>query len=108
MVNDPKLPAIQAGTNTFNFLDKQMIALPALMSEEMAERAMKAASQQASELGATSVKMMGLMYLPVAFVRYVAKNGDKREIIVGCLNFVNQSLTNTLSQTYHFLQQYGA
>ncbi len=108
LVNDPKLPAIQAGTNTFNFLDKQMIALPALMSEEMAERAMKAASQQASELGATSVKMMGLMYLPVAFVRYVAKNGDKREIIVGCLNFVNQSLTNTLSQTYHFLQQYGA
>jgi hypothetical protein len=52
--------------------------------------------------------MMGLMYLPVAFVRYVAKNGDKREIIVGCLNFVNQSLTNTLSQTYHFLQRYGA
>lgn len=107
LVNDPNLPAIEAGTNTFNFLDKQMIALPALLSEDMAERAMKAASQQTAELGATSVKMIGLMYLPVAFVRYVAKNGNKREIVVGRLNFVNQSLTNTLSQTYHFLRQYG-
>ena len=106
---DPSLPAIQAGINTFNLLDKQTIALPALISQDMAEKAMKAyTNQRTSELGATVVKMIGLIYLPAAFVRYKTKNGGQREIIVSRLNFVNQELNNVLSQTHQFLHQYGA
>ncbi|HLI05441.1 MAG TPA: hypothetical protein VKV40_02630 [Ktedonobacteraceae bacterium] len=108
LVNDPNLPALQAGLNTFNFLDQQTMALPALISQDMAEKAMKVyANQRASQLGATIVTMIGLIYLPVAFVRYLSKNGDKREIIVDRLNLVNQNLANMLNQTYHFLHQYG-
>jgi hypothetical protein len=108
LANDPNLPALQAGINTFNLLDKQTMALPALLSQDMAEKAMKAyASQNASQLGATIVKMIGLIYLPTAFVRYVGKNGN-REILVSRLNLVNQNLTNLLMQTEKFLRQYGA
>lgn len=108
VVTDPNLPAIQMGIDTFNLLDKQMLALPALISQDMAERAMKAyASQRASELGATIVKMKGLIYLPVAFVRYVARNGGNREMVIGRLNFVNQHLGNLLTQTDQFLRQYA-
>lgn len=108
LINDPNLLAVQAGINTFNLLNKQIIALPALLSQDMAGRAMKAyANQHTSELGATIVKLIGLIYLPVAFVRYIAKNGESREIILGRLNFVNQNLSKALMQTEQFLRQHG-
>jgi hypothetical protein len=108
LVNDPNLPALQAGINTFNLLGKQTMALPALLSQDMAEKALKVfANQNVSQLGATIVKMIGLIYLPVAFVRYVGKNGN-REVLVSRLNLVNPNLTNLLTQTEKFLRQYGA
>ncbi len=108
LVNDPILPVIQQATQTFNFLDKRLMALPALLSQDMAEKTMKSyANQHARELGATIVKMIGLIYLPVAFVRYAGKNGN-REMVLGRLNFVNKSLTGALTQTQQFLQKYGA
>jgi hypothetical protein len=108
LVNDPLLPAIQQATHSFNFLDKRAMALPALISQDMAEKAMKVyANQHARELGATIVKMIGLIYLPVAFVRYSGKNAN-REVVLGRLNFVNKSLTGALAQTQQFLQKYGA
>lgn len=107
LVNDPILPAIQQATHSFNFLDKRVMALPALLSQEMAEKAMKAyANQHSRELGATIVKMIGLLYLPVAFVRYTGKNAN-REVVLGRLNFINKSLAGALAQTHQFLQKYG-
>lgn len=109
LVNDPVLPTIYNGINTYNLLDKQLMALPSLISSDMAVRAMKQyTSQKVAELGATTIKLIGLVYLPVAFVRYLDKKGQSREMLVGRLNFVNQNLGNTLSQTHRFLQQYGA
>lgn len=108
LANDPILPVVYSGISTFNLLDKQFMALPALISRDMAERAMKQyTNQRAAELGATVVKMIDLIYLPVAFVRYQGKN-QSREILLGRLNFVNQNLGTTLMQTYQFLHQYEA
>ncbi|MGH2494426.1 MAG: hypothetical protein ACRDIV_06960 [Ktedonobacteraceae bacterium] len=108
LVSDPLLPVIQQATHTFNFLDKRVMALPALLSQDMAERTMKSyANQHTRELGATIVKMIGLLYLPTAFVRYAGKNGS-REMVIGRLNFVNKNLTGALLQTQQFLQKYGA
>ncbi|HLJ35504.1 MAG TPA: hypothetical protein VKU38_17750 [Ktedonobacteraceae bacterium] len=109
LVNDPVLPTIYTGINTYNLLDKQLMALPSLISSDMAVRAMKQyTGQKVAELGATTIKLIGLIYLPVAFIRYVDKKNQAREILVGRLNFVNQNLGSTLSQTHRFLQQYGA
>ncbi len=109
LVNDPVLPAIYNGINTYNLLDKQLMALPSLISSDMAVRAMKQyTSQKVAELGTATIKLIGLIYLPVAFVRYVDKKNQTREILVGRLNFVNQNLGSTLSQTHQFLQQYGS
>jgi hypothetical protein len=109
LVNDPVLPAIYNGINTYNLLDKQLMALPSLISSDMAVRAMKQyTSQKVAELGVATIKLIGLIYLPVAFIRYVDKKSQAREILVGRLNFVNQNLGSTLSQTHQFLQQYGA
>ncbi len=89
LVNDPVLPAIHNGINTYNLLDKQLMALPALVSSDMAVRAMKQyTNQKVAELGATNIKLIGIIYLPVAFVRYVDKKGQSREMLVGRLNFV--------------------
>lgn len=107
LVNDPSLSIIQTGMNNFNLLDKQLVALPALISRNMAEKAMKAyTSRQAAELGATNIKMLGLIYLPAAFVRYIGKK-ENRELVIGRLPFVNQTLGNALLQTQQFLQQYA-
>ena len=109
LVNDPVLPAVYNGINTYNLLDKQLMALPALVSSDMAVRAMKQyTNQKVAELGATNIKLIGIIYLPVAFVRYVDKKSQAREMLVGRFNFVNQNLGNALSQTHSFLQQYGA
>ena len=108
LANDPLLPVVSSGLHNYNLLDKQYMALPALLSRDMAEQAMKQfTGQRAAELGATIVKMIDLIYLPVAFVRYNGKN-QTREILIGRLNFVNQNLKNALTQTHQFLQQYGA
>lgn len=108
LANDPALPVISSTLSAYGVLDQQLMALPALLSRDMAEQAMKRyASQHTAELGATVVKMVDLIYLPVAFVSYVGKN-QTREILLGRLNFVNQNLRNALGQTYQFLQQYGA
>jgi len=108
LANDPVLPVISTGIHNYNLLDKQYMALPALLSRDMAEQTMKQyTSQRAAELGATIVKMIDLIYLPVAFVSYAGKN-QTREILLGRLNFVNQNLRNALMQTHQFLQQYGA
>lgn len=108
LANDPELPVMYTGITTYNLLDKRFMALPALVSRGMAEQAMKQfTSQRAAELGATIVKMIDLIYLPVAFVRYQGKN-QAREMLLGRLNFVNQNLGNALTQTYRFLYQYDA
>ena len=108
LVNDPVLPVIYTGINTYNLLDKQLMALPSLISSDMAVRAMKQYTGQKEELRGATIKLIGLIYLPVAFIRYVDKKNQAREILVGRLNFVNQNLSSTLSQTHRFLQQYGA
>lgn len=108
LVNDPILPAIQQATHSFNFLDKRVMALPALLSQDIAEKTMKSyANQHSRELGATIVKMIGLIYLPAAFVRYTGKNAN-REVVLGRMNFVNQNLISVLAQTHQFLQKHGA
>lgn len=108
LANDTALPVISAGMNNYSLLNKELMALPALLSRDMAEQAMKQfAIQHSAELGATVVNMIDLIYLPVAFVRYTGKN-QTREMLLGRLNFVSQNLGQTLMQTYQFLQQYGA
>jgi hypothetical protein len=105
LVNDPSLPVIWTGTQAVNFLDKQVISLPALLTCDMAERAMRAyTSQYETQLKATTFKMIGVVYLPAASVRYTAKN-RYREIILSRLNIVNQNLNDLLTQTQQF-QQY--
>jgi hypothetical protein len=107
LANDPLLPVINQGVNTYNLLDKQLTALPALVSSDRAEQMMKQyASQHAAELGATNVKIKSLIYLPVAFVQYLGKN-QRREAFIGRLSFVNQNLSNMLHKTYQFLYQCG-
>ena len=107
LANEPLLPVVHGGLTTYNLLDKQLMALPALISRDMAERAMKQyASQNAAQLGATVVKMIDLIYIPVAYVQYRGKN-QQRDMLVGRLSFVNQNLTDTLRQTHQFLMQYG-
>lgn len=107
LANDPLLPVVHGGLTTYNLLDKGLMALPALISRDMAEAAMKQyANQNAAQLGATVVKMIDLIYIPVAYVQYKGKN-QQRDMLVGRLSFVNQNLTATLGQTHQFLMQYG-
>ncbi|HEX7735455.1 MAG TPA: hypothetical protein VF458_11360 [Ktedonobacteraceae bacterium] len=108
LTNDPLLPTIEQGTRNFSLLDKEILALPALLSRERAEQMMKQfANLHAAELGATIVKMLDLIYLPVAYVKYNGKN-QQREQLLGRMNFVNQNLSQALAQTHQFLRQYGA
>ncbi len=108
LTNDPLLPVLEQGTKNFNLLDKELMISPALVSRDKAEQMMKQyANQRAAELGATSVKMLDIIYLPVAYVQYTGKN-QQREVLIGRLNFVNQNLSDVLAQTHQFLQQYGA
>jgi hypothetical protein len=108
LANDPLLPIIGQGTQMYNLLDKQIMAAPALISREQAEQAMRQfASAHGTELGATNVRMIDLIYLPAAYVNYIGKN-QQRTVLVGRVNFVNQDMGNVLAQTHDFLQQYGA
>jgi hypothetical protein len=106
----PFLPLIRASTYTSysHFLDKQVMALPALVRSDMAERAVKAyARQHMAELKITNIRIMRVVYLPVASIRYTDKH-QSRESIVGALNGVNQNLSNVLRQTQQFLQTYNS
>ncbi len=106
LTNDPLLPIINQGLNNYNLLDQEMMSVPALVSRERAEQMMKHyTNQRASELGTTNVKMLGVVYLPVAHVQYNGKN-QQRTMLISRLNVVNQHLGQVLAQTYHFLQQY--
>jgi hypothetical protein len=108
LTNDPLLPIIEQGTRNFNLLDKQIMVAPALVSRDRAEQMMKQyAIQHAAELGATNVKMLDIIYLPVAYVQYKGKN-QQRQLLISRVNFVNQNLSNVLAQTHQFLHQYGA
>lgn len=105
--NDPLLPVIQAGTNNFNFLDKQKASLPALLTHDMAERAMKAyANQHQNELKVPIVRMIGVIYLPAATFEYSSKNRT-RELVAAPVQAINQDVNNMLEKTQQFLKQYG-
>lgn len=105
--NDPCLPVISAGIHNFNFLEKQVVSLPALLTRDMAERAMKAyTNQHEALLKATIFKTIGVVYLPAASVRYSAKN-KYRDITLARLPVVNQDINNILRQTQQFQQDYA-
>lgn len=104
--NTPALMTLQAALHNFNLLDKQVVSLPALLTKTMAERAMKAyTNQHQSELKVTTVRTIGVIYLPAAAIQYTSKKGS-RALIVSWLNGINQKLDNLLVQTQQFLQKY--
>ena len=104
--NDPVLPIMQAGLQNFQLLDKQIISLPAVLPYDKAEKAMKAyAHTHEYELKVLAVRMIGILYVPAASVRYTAKN-VQRDVIVSCLRSVNQNLEQALKQTQEFLHMY--
>lgn len=105
--NDPSLPVISAGIHNFNFLEKQVVSLPALLTRDMAEKAMKAyTNQHESLLKMATFKTIGVVYLPAASVRYTSKI-KYRNIMLGRLPVVNQDINNILMQTQQFQQDYG-
>lgn len=107
--NDPLLPVIQAEINSYNLLDKQLMALPALITPAVAEQAMQRyLNQQFEGPGVTYNGEPELIYLPVVKVCYTGKKNQGREVFLGRLNFVNQNLDDLLAQTHRFLQRYGA
>ncbi len=105
--NTPALAALQAALHNFNFLDKQVVSLPALLTNAMAERTMKAyTNQHQAELKVATVRTIGVIYLPAAAIQYTSKKGS-RKLSVSWLNVVNQNLDTILAQTQQFLQKYG-
>lgn len=107
--NDPLLPVIHADINRYNLLDKHVMALPALISHSAAEQVMERyLNWLYGKPGVTGVRKIELIYLPVAKVRYTGKRNQERDVFLGRLNFVNEHLDDVLTQTQHFLHQYGA
>src|SRR5258708_37574300 len=105
--NTPALITLQAALHNFNLLDKQIVSLPALLTKTMAERAMRAyTNQHQSDLKVTTVRTIGVIYLPAVAIQYTSKNGSRTRS-VSWLNIVNQRLDNLLVQTQQFLQTYG-
>jgi hypothetical protein len=101
---DLTLPLIQVGLQSFQLLDKQIVSLPAVLTYDMAERAMKSyghAHETALKILAT--RMIGVLYLPVASVCYTMKN-KQRNMIVGRWTGINQHLEHALKQTQDFLR----
>ena len=104
---DVALPFVQVGLQSFQLLDKQIVSLPAIMTYDMAERAMKAYTYtHETELKILAVRMIGVLYLPVASVCYTVKN-KQRTMIVGRLNGINQHVEHALKQTQEFLKERG-
>jgi hypothetical protein len=101
---DATLPLVQVGLQSFQLLDTQIVSLPAVLTYDMAERAMKAYTYtHETELKILAVRMIGVLYLPVASVCYTVKN-KQRTMIVGHLNGINQHLEHALKQTQDFLK----
>lgn len=102
--NDAAFPSMQAGLQNFQLLDQQVVSLPAVLPYEKAEQAIRAyAYAHEAELKVLATRMLGILYLPAASIRYVDKNG-KRDIAVSCLKNINQDLAQALKQTQEFLQ----
>jgi hypothetical protein len=107
---DPFLPAIlrtSTDRHTYIALGKQMVALPALLCVDTAERSVKAfADQYLAEMNVTNIRMIHVVYLPAASIRYTSKR-QSREIVKSSLKDINQNLGNVLMQTQQFLRAYG-
>ena len=105
--SDPLLSTVESGLHAYNLLDKDMVALPALLSRNPAEQAMNAyRKQHAAVLGIARLEIIGVIYLPAASVRYRSKKGQ-RQITLGLLDKVNQHVSNPLKQTQQFLEQFA-
>ena len=104
---DAALPFVQVGLQSFQLLDRQIVSLPAILTYDMAERAMKAYTYtHETELKILAVRMIGVLYLPVASVCYTVKN-KQRIMIVGRLNGINHHVEYALKQTQEFLREHG-
>ena len=102
---DSALPLIQVGLQSFQLLDKQIVSLPAVLTLDMAERAMKSyVHTHEAELKILATGMLGILYLPVAVVCYTVKN-KQRNVILGHLNGINQHLEQALKQTQEFSRE---
>jgi hypothetical protein len=102
--HDAVFPRMEAGLQNFQLLDQQVVSLPAVLPYEKAEQAIRAyAYAHEAELKVLATRMLGILYLPAASIRYVDKNG-KRDIVVSCLKNINQDLAQALKQTQEFLQ----
>jgi hypothetical protein len=105
--SDPLLSTVESGLHTYNLLDRDMVALPALLSRNPAEQAMNAyRKQHAAALGIAHLEILGVIYLPAASVRYRSRKGQ-RQITLGLLDKVNQHVSNPLKQTQQFLEQFA-
>ncbi len=108
--DDPFLPTIlRASTDrhTYIALGKQMVALPALLCDDTAERAVRAyADRYLVERNVTNIRMIHVVYLPATSIRYTSKR-QSREIVMSSLNVINQNLGNVLKQTQQFLRTYS-
>jgi len=101
---DAALSFVQVGLQSFQLLDKQIVSLPAVLTYDMAERLMKAYTYtHETELKILAVRMIGVLYLPVASVCYTVKN-KQRTMVVGRLNGINQHIEHALKQTQEFLK----
>jgi hypothetical protein len=104
---DSALPLVEVGLQSFQLLDKQIVSLPAVLTYDMAERAMKAYTYtHETELKILAVRMIGILYVPGASVCYTVKN-KQRTMIVGRLNGINQHVEHALKQTQKFLHEPG-
>jgi len=103
--SDLALPVIRVGLQSFQLLDKQIVSLPAILTLDMAERAMKSyVRTHEAELKILATHMIGVLYLPVASVCYTVKN-KQRNVILGHLNGINQHREHALEQTQAFLRE---
>lgn len=103
---DSALSVIQVGLQSFQLLDKQIVSLPAVLTYDMADRAVKSYMHtHEAELKILATRMIGVLYLPVASVCYTVKN-KQRNMIVGRLSGINQHLEYALKQTQEFLHEW--
>jgi hypothetical protein len=101
---DPALPFVELGAQSLQLLDRQIISLPAVLTRDMAEQALKAYKHaHEGDLKILATSVLGILYLPAASVCYTAKN-KQRTIILGHLSGINQQLEQVLKQTQNFLR----
>ena len=103
--NDAAFPLMRAGLHNFQLLDPQIVSLPAVLLYDKAEQAIRDyAYTHEAELRVLATRMLGILYIPAASIRYIEKKG-KREVVVSCLQNINQDLAQALEQTQEFLAQ---